>query len=51
MSANELHGRVKYNYLFVDGHAELIESRGTLSDSGQSTLDRQTGMWTVNPTQ
>jgi len=45
-----LHGRVKYNYLFVDGHGELLESRGTLSDSGQSTNGRQTGMWTINPT-
>ncbi len=43
------HGRVKYNYLFVDGHGEFLESRGTLSDSGQSTNGRQTGMWTINP--
>jgi len=47
------HGRgngVKYNYLFVDGHTEFLESRGTLSDSGQSAIGRQTGMWTIDPT-
>ena len=37
-----------FNYLMVDGHAELLAPGATLGRTN-STLSRQTGMWTIRP--
>jgi prepilin-type N-terminal cleavage/methylation domain-containing protein/prepilin-type processing-associated H-X9-DG protein len=41
------HGRNTYTYLFVDGHAEVLDKNATL---GLTNINRglQTGMWTIN---
>ncbi len=41
------HGRNIYTYLFVDGHAEVLDKNATL---GLTNINRglQTGMWTIN---
>ena len=41
------HGRNIYTYLFVDGHAEVLDKNATL---GLTNINKalQTGMWTIN---
>jgi prepilin-type N-terminal cleavage/methylation domain-containing protein/prepilin-type processing-associated H-X9-DG protein len=36
----------QYNWLFVDGHAEFLNRRATLSTTN-NRADRQSGMWTI----
>jgi prepilin-type N-terminal cleavage/methylation domain-containing protein/prepilin-type processing-associated H-X9-DG protein len=47
-SENALHGAEKFNYLFVDGHAEHLNRRAT--QNGAAPDNRQSGQWTVDPT-
>lgn len=48
-SDKELHGSEAYNYLFVDGHVENLNRRKTLG-SQNTDVNKQSGMWTINPT-
>ena len=48
MTSDMLHGKNKYDYAFVDGHVESMDARGTITE-GSGTA-RQSGLWTVNPT-
>ena len=48
MTPNEFHGRAKYAYAFADGHVEVLQADGTLAPG--VNRGRQSGMWTVNPT-
>jgi len=44
---DEFHGKAIYNYAFIDGHIENMHARGSL---GQAGGWRQSGIWTINPT-
>jgi len=46
-SNKELHGADMYTYLYVDGHAEHLNRRGTLGTVNTAD-NRQSGAWTVN---
>jgi prepilin-type N-terminal cleavage/methylation domain-containing protein len=48
VSTAELHGLDVYGYLYVDGHAESINRRGTWGNVNTDGT-RQSGAWTVNP--
>ncbi|MBI3191273.1 MAG: prepilin-type N-terminal cleavage/methylation domain-containing protein [Pedosphaera parvula] len=43
------YGGENYNYLFVDGHVDFLNRRATLGDLNTAT-DKQSTMWTINPT-
>ena len=45
-SNNGHHILEQYNYLFLDGHAEFLDRRGTIG-AVQTRVNRQTGMWTI----
>ncbi len=52
MGPKELHGigaGMNFNYLFVDGHVEFLGAEGTLSPV-VNNVRRQSGMWTIDPT-
>lgn len=38
-----------FNYLFVDGHVELIAASETISEAEDFTFNQPRGMWTRNP--
>lgn len=42
------HGLQTYTYLFIDGHAEVLNKNATLGTTNIN-LGLQTGMWTINP--
>lgn len=42
-----IHGRETYDYLFADGHVELLNRRKTLGTVNTS-VNKQSGMWTIN---
>jgi prepilin-type N-terminal cleavage/methylation domain-containing protein len=44
-----LHGKDTYDYLYVDGHAETKLRQATIGKASSAT-GRQTGEWTINPT-
>ena len=44
---NSLHGSRKFNYLYIDGHAELLDRAATQNASAPD--NRQSGQWTVDP--
>ena len=43
-----VHGRDLFNYLFIDGHVELLSRNDTLGMTNQN-LAIQTGKWTLDP--
>ena len=45
-----VHGLDTYNYLFVDGHVELLNRAVTLGRTN-TNAGIQTGMWTIDPNQ
>ena len=52
-SSANLHGLNVYNYLFVDGHVEMLDRAATLNpnDAAANPWQRQSGMWTIDPNQ
>lgn len=48
MTPDEFHGKAIYNYGFVDGHLESMTGRGSLAPGANT--GRQSGIWTINPT-
>jgi prepilin-type N-terminal cleavage/methylation domain-containing protein len=47
--ANNHHVGEMYNWVFVDGHAEFMNRRGTLGKVNQD-VNKQSGMWTISAT-
>jgi prepilin-type N-terminal cleavage/methylation domain-containing protein len=47
LSRNGHHIGESYNWVFVDGHAEFLNRRGTLGQTN-TALNRQSGMWTIH---
>jgi prepilin-type processing-associated H-X9-DG protein len=43
-----VHGRELFNYLFIDGHVELVSRYEILGTTNQS-LTVVSGKWTLNP--
>jgi prepilin-type N-terminal cleavage/methylation domain-containing protein/prepilin-type processing-associated H-X9-DG protein len=43
-----MHGRERFNYLFQDGHVDLLERLHTLGRTN-STFTVMSGYWTINP--
>jgi len=47
ISGNSVHVGENYNYIFVDGHAELMNRRATLGKGANADVNKQSGMWTL----
>jgi len=45
-----IHGLNTYNYLFLDGHVELLDRAATLGRTN-TNVNIQAGMWTIDPNQ
>ncbi|MEW6306243.1 MAG: DUF1559 domain-containing protein [Verrucomicrobiota bacterium] len=45
-----IHGSETFQYMFVDGHVELLNRRATLNtaDRASNPQNRQSGMWTID---